>query len=265
MTRIIFFALIFFTVSCKYSKPTKNGMIKKSDTISRSILKSEKPASKIDSSKIVDIGYYDTYEKLPKLTFETITEKDFLSLEEQQYLQTSEPEQNKDFFYVQTSLNKHQFKKYRDYGGEESWSGFQYLGYYPTSKLFAIKENSTSEGFGFGQFFFLDSENDYIYNIVSFGDASVELPIPSINNKYFVYFQNTQYQHKNCDIGILKINDNSNPKNYLREYASYHSDEFAIEKIVWKTDNIFFVKGYEEVYEKEEWIKKYKYYKTEFE
>ena len=49
------------------------------------------------------------------------------------------------------------------------------------------------------------------------------------------------------------------------DYCSKKNHRFAIEKIVWKTDNSFFVKGYEEVYENEEWIKKYKYYKTEFE
>ena len=227
-------------------------------------MNSEKPQLKIDSSKKIDIGYYDTYEKLPKLIFETISEIEFLSLEQKKFIQTLKPEQNKDFFYVQTDLKRHKFKKYKDYGGKESWSGFKYLGYYPTTKLFAITESSTSESLGFGQLFLLDSFNDYEYNIISFGDGAVELPIPSINNKYFVYFYNSVYEHKNCDIGILKINDKSNPKNYLSEYASYNSDEFAIEKIVWKTDNIFFVKGYEEVYEDEKWIKKYKYYKTEF-
>jgi len=264
MNRILFLALIILTISCNDSKSTKIDITQKTDTISKTDLSSENPEFKIDSSKKVDIGYYDTYEKLPKLNFETITEKEFLSLEQKKYIQTLKPEQNKNFFYVQTALKKHKFKKYGDYGGAESWSEFAYFGYYPTSKLFAITENSASESLGFGQLFLLDSLNDYIYNIISFGDGSVELPIPSINNKYFVYFYNSVYEHKNSDIGVLKINDKSNPINYLSEYSSYKSEEFAIEKIIWKTDNIFFVKGYEEVYEKDEWIKKYKYYKTEF-
>lgn len=264
MNKILFLALTILTISCNDNKSTKNVITQKTDTISKTNLNFEKPQLKIDSSKKVDIGYYDTYEKLPKLNFETITEKEFLSLEQKKYIQTLKPEQNKDFFYVQTALNRHKFKKYKDYGGKESWSGFEYLGYYPTTKLFAITESSTSESLGFGQLFLLDRLNDYEYNIISFGDGAVELPIPSITNKYFVYFYNSDYEHKNCDIGILKINDKSNPKNYLSEYASYNSDEFAIEKIVWKTDNIFFVKGYEEVYEDEKWIKKYNYYKTEF-
>lgn len=237
---------------------------KKVVTLSKTNLKSEKQEVKIDNIKKVDIGYYETYEKLPKLTFDTISEKEFSSIEPQKYLETLKAEQNKNFFFIQTSIKNHKFKKYKDYGGTESWSGFEYLGYYPDLKLFAITENSTSENLGFGDLFLLDSENDYNYNIISFGDASVALPIPSVNNKYFVYYYNSVYEHKNCDIGILKINDKSNPKKYLSEYASYYSSDFAIESIVWKTDNSFYVKGYEEVYENEKWIKKFKYYKTEF-
>lgn len=250
----LFFIATISAVACNTSKSSKI-----------SPAKTSKQTAKTDSAKKVDIGYYDNYEKLPKLTFETITEQEFLSAKQATYFKSSKREQNEDFFYVQTALQKHKFKNYRNYGGEESWNGFEYLGYYPKLNLFAIKENSTSESLGFGQLFLLDSLNNYNYNIISFGDGSVELPIPSVNNKYLVYFHNSVYEHKNCDIGLLKINDKSNPKSYLTEYASFNSKEFATEKIVWKTDNIFFVKGYEEVYENEKWVKKYKYYKTAFE
>ncbi|ENA1795658.1 hypothetical protein ABF176_002505 [Flavobacterium psychrophilum] len=265
LTILILLFLTIFTTSCNDHKPTKISTAKKTDTISKTKLSSENSDIKIDGAKKVDIGYYEKYEKLPKLTFETITENEFLSLLPKKIIDTLKLEQNNNFFYVKTTLKKHKFKKYRDYGGEESWSGYKYLGYYPTSKLFAIQENSTSDNLGFGQLFLLDNLNDYEYNIISFGDGAVEQPIPSVNNKYFVYFYNSVYEHKNCDIGVLKINDKSNPKTYLNEYASYNSQDFAVEKIVWKSDNSFFVKGYEEVYENEEWVKKYKYYKTEFE
>lgn len=234
-----------------------NNRISKTDSIT------DKPISKKDGAKIIEIGYHEKYEKLPKLIFYTISEKEFLSVKQKKYVHYIKPKHDKGFIYVQTAVRNHKFRKYKDYGGEESWSGFQYLGYYPDSKLFAITENTSSEGLGFGYLFLLDSLNDFQYNIISFGDGSVELPVPSINNKYFVYFYNSVYEHKNCDIGILKINDKSNPKNYLTEYASYNSEDFAIEQIVWKTDNIFYVKGYEEVYENENWVKKYKYFKTE--
>lgn len=265
MRIIQFLLLTIVTISCIDGKPTKTGISEKTYTLSETNLSPERRESKTDSVRKVDIGYAEKYEKLPKLTFETISEGEFLSLHPTEPMQTFKPVQNGNFFYIQTALKKHKFKKYKDYGGTESWSGFEFLGYYSTSKLFAIRENSTSESLGFGQLFLLDSLNDYEYNIISFGDGAVELPIPSTNDKYFVYFYNSVYEHKNSDIGVLKINDKSNPKTYLKEYASYKSVDFAIEKIVWKTDNSFFVKGYEEIYENEKWIKKYKYYKTEFE
>ena len=264
MKSILFLIFTISTLSCKENKLANIENSMKTDSIHQTVSNSEKLELKKDSAKKVDVGFYDRFEKLPKLSFENISEKEFLSVTETKYIDTSKPKHNSDFFFVQTAVKKHQFKKYRDYGGEESWSGFEYLGYYPDLKLFAITDNSTAESLGFGQLFFLDSTNDYEYNIVSFGDGSVELPIPSVNNKYFVYSYNSVYEHKNCDIGILKINDKSNPKNFLTEYASYNSKDFAIEKIVWKTDNSFMVKGYEEVYENEKWVKKYQYYKTEF-
>ncbi|MEO4006664.1 hypothetical protein [Flavobacterium sp. CAU 1735] len=264
MKRILFLLLSILTISCNDTKSTKISNTQKTDTVSKNNSISEKQEIEIDSTKIIEVGYHDNYEKLPKLTFDTITEKEFLSLGSKKYIQTFKPKQKGDFFYIQTALKKHTFKKYNDYGGEESWNGYEHLGYYPDFKLFAITQNSTSDYMGFGQLILLDSTNDYKYTIISFGDGSVELPIPSINNKYFVYFYNSVYEHKNSDIGILKINDKSNPKKYMTEYASYNSKDFAIEKIIWKTDNSFFVKGYEEVYENDKWVKKYKYYKTEF-
>ncbi|MCG9792938.1 hypothetical protein [Flavobacterium algicola] len=264
MRRILFLTLIVLSASCNDKKPKKNITARKTDIAYQKKIISAKHDLKVDSVKKVEIGYYDNFEKLPKLSFETVTESEFLSIEPKKYIETTKPVQNNDFFYIQTALRKHKFKNYRDYGGEESWSGFKYLGYYSNLKLFAIQENSTSDNLGFEQLFLLDSVNDYEYHIISFGDGAVKLQIPSINNRYFVYFYNSVYEHKNCDIGILKINDSSSREKYLSEYASYSSQDFAIDKIAWKTDNIFYVKGYEEVNENGEWLKKYTYYKTEF-
>lgn len=218
-----------------------------------------------DTTKIVELGYNDTYDKLPKLTFDQISEAEFNSFHSKNFIQKLKIEEKDNSFFIQTSIQKHTFKKYTDYGGDESWSGYEFLGYYPALKLYALTKNATSEHIGFGELFLLDSINDYQYNIISFGDGSVELPIPSNNYKYLVYYYNSVYKHKNCDIGVLKINDKLKPQNYLTEFSSFHSDEFKIEKIVWKSDHSFYVKGYEEIYENKKWIKKYNYYKTVFE
>ena len=262
MKRIIFLILTIVATSFHYGKSNQTHFAAKR----KLSIKAEPNHKKIkrDTSKTVNLGFADKYEKLPKLTVKAITEMEFISVTQKSYIKNLKVEENKHFFFIQTAHEKHKFIKYKDYGGSKGWNGFQYLGYYPELNMFALAENSTNESLGFGQFFLLNKLNNYSYNIISFGDGRVELPIPSVNNKYLVYFYNSAYQHKNCDIGVLKINDSGNPKSYLSEHASYSSSEFAAEDIVWKSDHIFFLKGYQEVYKNEKWVKNYKYYMTEF-
>lgn len=265
MRGIVYFLVSICVCSCDSGEVSDVGNSQQSDSTVKNTVTRDSLQKDNDGIREIDFGYYDKYEKLPKLKFIQISEDEFSMLEQRDFMDTRSPKQNKDFFFIRTAVKSYKFKKYKDYGGNESWNGYEYLGYYPETKLFAISENSTSEGIGFGQLTLLDSLSDYKFNIVSIGDDRVELPIPSINNNYFVYYYNSVYEHKNSEIGILKIHDRSNMSAYLSEYASYQSDDFAIEKIVWKSDKSFYVKGYEEVYENEDWVKKYSYYKTEFE
>jgi hypothetical protein len=218
----------------------------------------------VSKNKHISVGLTEKYEKLPKLKFVAISKTEFEKHQSDSFLEKPKMEKKGNYFFVTTQIQKHKFKKYKDWGGEESWSGTEFLGYYPKLKLYAMTSNSTSESLGFGDLFLLDKTNDYKYSIVSFGDGSVELPIPSKNNTYLVYFYNSVYEHKNCDIGVLKVNDKKIPARFFTEHTSYHSDDFAVEKIIWVSDNSFLVKGYEEIHENGNWIKKFNYYKTTF-
>lgn len=218
----------------------------------------EKPKPVVDSNKIVEIGDYNTYEKLPKLTFAEISESEFDSVQPENHFEKTKTEEKGNFIFVRTSVQTHKLKKYKDYGGKESWNGYALLGYYPTLKLFALTTNWTADNFGFGIFFLLDETTDFQYKIESFGDGSVQLPILSTNSKYLVYYDNPAYDGKTCDIGVLKIGDKSSPKNYLKEFASFHSDDFEIEEIKWKTDDCFYIKTSQED------KTKFKYFQTKF-
>lgn len=229
-----------------------------------SVFSSYAQVSKRNSAKNINIGYYDRYEKLPKLKFDTASEKEFLKQKSGTFITKPKPNQKGNYFFIKTAHQQHKFKIYKDYGEKDGWSGSEFMGHYPVLNLYAIINNSTSENLGFAELMLLDNATDYTYNIISFGDGSVELPIPSPNNKYLVYFYNAVYQHKNSDIGVLKVNGKNVPATFLKEYSSYHSDDFAIEKIIWLNDNSFIVKGYEEVYKNGKWIKIYKFYKTTF-
>lgn len=214
----------------------------------------------VGKTDVIELGYVETYEKLPKLAFNKITETEFNSYTTENFLITPKFKQNKNYFYIKTKTKNYKFKKDKNNSG----NGSEFLGYYPKLKLFALTNNSTTEGLGFGELMLIDGETDYKYRIISIGDASVEKPIPSMNNKYLVYYYNNVYEHKNSFIGVLKVNEKSNPKQFLQEYQSFQSDYFAIEKIIWKDDNIFIVKGFEEKYINQKWIKEYSYYQTTF-
>ena len=250
MKRIFLPFAFLILISCNKENKT-NYNIKNKDSVSRETV--------LDTSKEITIGYYYTYEKLPKLVVDSISETEFNLLKTTKYLENIEPEQSGDFFFIQTEHKKYKFRKYKNYAIKENRSASELLGYYTNLKLFAIADSSTSEYLGFGKLFLLDYTNDYQYNILPFVGGNVMLPIPSVNNKYFVYYYNPVYESQNCQIGVLKINDKTNPKKYLTEAASYESDNFKIEKIIWKTDQVFFIKGYKEVENKN----LYSYYKAE--
>ena len=219
------------------------------------------PAPK-DSGKQIDIGYYETYEKLPKLQLQIISERAYNKNPYKTSIQTIQTEQDKDYFYLTTAIKKHSFKKYRDYGGALSWSGFEFSGYYPELKLYAITQHSTADNLGFSELFLLDSITNYTYNIISPGDARVELPVISPNKRWMVYFHNAIYEPNVCDIGILSIGNTTAPVKRLSEHSSYHSNEYSIEEMVWQSDNCFLIKVSRELLQFEDPVKVFEYYKA---
>lgn len=98
MKSILILILTISTLSCKENKLAKVENSKKTDSIHQTVSNSEKPELKKDSTKKVDVGFYDRFEKLPKLTFEIITEQEFMSVAEKKYIDTSKPQQNDDLF-----------------------------------------------------------------------------------------------------------------------------------------------------------------------
>jgi hypothetical protein len=266
--RLIICAVLLLTVlSCNQNSVKESNKLKRSDpTPQKETQKASADSIKPKKGKKVLVGYHDNYENLPQLVFDSISESEFNKLKAAKFLRKLKPEQKGNEFYVETAFRKYTFKKYKDYGEPENWNGYDLVGYYPNLKLYALTKNSTADHLGFGELFLLDSTTDYQYVISSIGDGSVETPIPSTNNKFFVYYDNTMYEQQNSDICILKINDKAKPAHYLSEYAHFHSNEFAVEQIIWKSDQCFYVKGYKEIYDESsgQWIKEFSYYRTSF-
>lgn len=254
--KLFFILILGFLSSCSQAPAPSNTVAPISTTDSL-------PAPLADSGKLIDIGYYETFEKLPKLTLQIISESAYKKNTSILSFKTIPSDQDKDFFYLTTAIKKHRFKKFRDYGGALSWSGCEFSGYYPELKLYAITQHSTADNLGFSELFLLDSITNYTYNIISPGDARVELPVISPNKRWMAYFHNVAYEPNVCDIGIFSTGDKTTPEKFLREHSSYHSNEFSIEEMAWQSDNCLFLRVSRELEQNEATIKVFEYYKVE--
>lgn len=259
------FLLMLLLASCIQShEPKKQKEI--DQTTKMEITKVSVDSVKPKRGQKVLVGDYDSYENLPPLVFDSISEATFNKLKAAKFLRKVKPEQKGNEFYIETAIRKHSFRKYKDYGEPKNWCGYELKGYYPALKLFVLTENSTAEHMGFGELFLLDSVTDYQYMISSIGDGSVETPIPSPNNKYLVYYYNEVYEHHNSQIDVLKINSKTKPEKYLTAHSNFYSSQFAVEQIIWKSDQCFYLKGYKEIYDEAsgKWRKEFSFYRTTF-
>jgi hypothetical protein len=217
------------------------------------------------NKQYVTLGYAERYDALPTLTLTDTTEAEYLRHLRGGFFKKNTRQAAGQFAEIKTDRTKHQFRKWHDGGPKHGHYGVEVLGYYPLLKLHALIETTTSveEGLSFGQLVLLDQKTDYFYGIASVGDGAVELPIPSKNNQYLVYFYNAAYQHKQSDIAVLKLGSKSSPEKYLTEYASYRADNFRVENIVWVDDQYFIIKAYEEELVDNAWQKnRIRYYKV---
>ena len=103
----ILFLIIFsiFLSACNYQAKDKTVKPKKDDSITVDTIKKISETND-DSTKHIDIGYDDIYDKLPKLIFDTISEIEFNRLNPEKFINEVETEQKGDYFYIQTNNNK---------------------------------------------------------------------------------------------------------------------------------------------------------------
>ncbi|PYF74803.1 hypothetical protein [Pedobacter nutrimenti] len=224
--------------------------------------KTEQHKAPLNDNQII-IGYADQYEVLPKLKFTKATSRQYDQLVQKNSWTKPKLKLLKGYFSIRTREGKQRFKQYSDGGAGKGWNGYELLGYSSLLNLYALTANSTAEGIGFATLFLLDAKNGFRYHIASFGDWHVSLPQPSPKQRFVVYYSNTEYKHKNSDLGVLSFNPKAGKGKIFSLFASLHSDEFAIAQIRWANDTTLYVKGYQEIYEHQKWVKKYGYYKVE--
>ncbi|MCD0472298.1 hypothetical protein [Flavobacterium sp. JAS] len=265
-SKYLIFVLLLI-VSCKESKKTEPLLVQqKKNTNSKENLNTPKEEKLKKDSKIVEIGYQEKLESLPHFELDSIDETEYKRIPLSTSFKKTIIESNNDFFYIQGANKKYEFKKYRDYKGEESWSGFEYLGCCTSLNLVAIRESSTAEHLGFSENELLDTSNDFQYKIISLGDGSGSVPELSPDGKFMVYFQNPEYESGTLSIVILKINDKIDPTRFLTEYkSSFSKSGDSIEEIKWASNRVFYIKTFKSVgfNENGQELRDYFYYKGE--
>lgn len=228
-------------------------------TTEKKSIKNNETNSEIDTIKNkIEIGFVDTFEKLPKFVIDSTSEAEFNTQAETKDFVVDKIKRSNNYFYIQTSKQKLKFKEY----GDNEHNGSEYLGFNKDLDLFAVQNNSVTEGLGFAEMTLIHRSTNFVYEIISLGDWSVSLPKTSINNKFMVYYQNPEYESERLSIAVLKIDKTQPPKHFLKEYSSCFVDNgLSIEEIRWKNDDKIYFKMYKSsLDENGSEFKTYKYY-----
>lgn len=228
-------------------------------SIEEASVKNTEINTEIDTTKNeIKIGYFDTFEKLPKFEIDSTSETEFNAQTETKDFVIENIEKSKGYFYIQTSKQKLKFKEY----GENEHNGSEYLGFNKNLDLFGVQNNSVAEGLGFSEMTLIHRSTNWVYKIISLGDWSVSLPKISINNQCMVYYQNPEYESETLSIAVLKIDKTQPPKHFLKEYSSCFVDNgLSIEEIRWKNDDVMYFKMYKSnLDENGKEFKTYQYY-----
>lgn len=213
------------------------------------------------NSNVATIGYADQFDKLPKLNLLKSTQAKYDSIPVKNMLTQPKLFGDGANLSIQTKKGMLNLKKYREkVNSAEGFKGYQYAGYYPSLQMHALFSHHTAEHIGFSDLILIDDLNAKKYAIASVGDDAVQLPIPSPNGKYLVYFYNWMYQKNSSFIGVLKIGSRNHPQTLLTEKASYETKKWAVEGIKWLNDRSFIVKTSAEDKNGQAKVKQYTYY-----
>lgn len=170
-----------------------------------------------DVVKVYSVGAIDAFEKCPPLVFDSISEAEFNAV--------------KPFAGLQKKLTTpikllHYLSIFNPNKPEE----FEYQGAYPNLGLCAFIRNYTADAMGFGQLYLLSVSRKAFYEVVSFGDGPVSVPVASTSGDFLMYFYNSDYQPR-TSIGLLKLNRQATAEKLLVEWRSYHSNTWIVESI----------------------------------
>lgn len=212
--------------------------------------------------KKVFVGEWQTYESLPPLQLIEASKAAYSRALSPEHITAFKPNIKDTTMFLPTATGNPSFEIYRQ--TDQGWRGNQFVGYYGSTKFYAL-ENwvSSNEGLSFGTMFLLDSITGHSYSFSSIGDGPVEAPIFSPQSSFLAYFYNMEYEQNECFVGIVHLDRHNRNQgdNFMQEIGSFSTDKFAVEGLKWKYDSTLIL----EVFEREGFdaSKQFSYYKIE--
>ncbi|MGJ1422287.1 hypothetical protein ACR79T_21900 [Sphingobacterium spiritivorum] len=192
--------------------------------------------------KEIAVGYADTYDKLPSIKFHKSSKEDY-DLCRQALRPVSLPlKEVNGHMLVPTKQGTVRLQKYTD-SAKGDFRGYEYAGYFPGLKMYVVNSIHVAEHIGFSDRILIDSTSGYQYAIVSVGDDAVEIPVPSPDGNYILYYYNYVYEKNSCFVGILNVSKTTHPAKRLSETMSFQTKDWAVEEIRWKDNRTFMVKA----------------------
>lgn len=189
-----------------------------------------------------DVGYIAKFAKLPKIKLAQSSATEYNLCKTANGPVKIKIQQSDTHFVLPAKNRKISLKKTNQ--EQNDFNGYEYLGYYPALKLYAITENSMSDNLGFGTLGLVDSLNASYYTIISIGDGAVGAPILAPDARYLIYYYNRLYDGDSCFIGLLQVNRKGKASQLLSEKISFDTDSFAVEGIRWLNGKTFIIKAY---------------------
>ena len=206
--------------------------------------KSDQILTNKDTNEI-ELGYQETYNKLPDLEFLDIGKLEFDRYKNNYHSKLNIDSSKVIFldssFIIKTSESEFKYpNKLMTDDFTKKGHSVEYLGFNNYLKLYVLQGYWVGGDFTSAESFFIDSVTNLKYSLIQLSDFSFETPVFSPNNKYIVTYINDMFESPDrCIYGIIKVINENGVFKY-KEFARGSSD--LIEDLVWINDYSFAIK-----------------------
>ena len=200
-----------------------------------------------ENQKTIEIGYQETYDKLPKIDLEQISQSEFQGFKKSLLKLNSalaKVYSNNSTFTIITSKGKYRFNRLnnKDLNKVDKYSWAEYHGFFDDLKLYVLDDNHYTDNLEFSSLVLIDSITNVRYNFINQFDIGFDIPLVSPNNRFLLIYNDYE------DESFISVVESSGERNSrtFKEFASFKTDQWNIKEIFWINKNSFVVKGFKQ-------------------